>query len=64
MNEPSRPHPEGVSRAPQTDTPDAAEPVTIRSEDLLRGANEVRILHGNDVYRLRLTHNGRLILSK
>jgi hemin uptake protein HemP len=40
------------------------EPVTIRSEELLRGATEVRIVHGSDIYRLRLTHNGRLILSK
>jgi hemin uptake protein HemP len=64
MNEPTPPQSAGVSRAPQTDTPDVAEPATIRSEDLLRGANEVRIQHGNDVYRLRLTHNGRLILSK
>jgi hemin uptake protein HemP len=64
MNEPSRPQNEVDSRAPESDTKEASEPVTIRSEDLLRGASEVRIVHGNDVYRLRLTHNGRLILSK
>jgi hemin uptake protein HemP len=64
MNEPSRPPTEAPLRAPETDPKQTAEPVTIRSEDLLQGASEVRILHGNDVYRLRLTHNGRLILSK
>ncbi len=64
MNEKSRLPTEDSLRAPETDARETAEPVNIRSEDLLQGASEVRILHGNDVYRLRLTHNGRLILSK
>ena len=37
---------------------------TLRSEDLLQGQPEVLIAHGNDIYRLRLTRNGKLILQK
>jgi hemin uptake protein HemP len=39
-------------------------PRTLRSEDLLRGQIEVLITHGSDVYRLRLTRSGKLILQK
>jgi len=41
-----------------------AEPPSLRSEDLLRGAREVVIRHRNDQYRLRLTGNDKLILVK
>ena len=64
MNEPPRPQSGNDSRVPESDANDEAETLTVRSEDLLQGTSEVRILHGKDVYRLRLTHNGRLILSK
>jgi hemin uptake protein HemP len=37
---------------------------TLRSEDLLQGAKEVLIAHGEETYRLRLTRNGKLILHK
>ncbi len=37
---------------------------TIRSEDLLRGGRELRILHDREVYRLIVTRNNRLILQK
>ena len=40
------------------------EPRTIRSEDLLGGDKEVVILHENQLYRLRRTRNGKLILQK
>jgi hemin uptake protein HemP len=40
------------------------EPRTIRSEDLLRGDKEVVILHEDQLYRLRRTRNGKLILQK
>jgi len=37
---------------------------TLRSEDLLQGQVEVLIEHGVEVYRLRLTRSGKLILQK
>jgi hemin uptake protein HemP len=36
----------------------------LRSEELLQGATEVWIEHGDEMYRLRLTRNGRLYLTK
>jgi len=36
----------------------------ISSEDLLQGEKEVLIKHCGEVYRLRLTRNGKLILHK
>jgi hemin uptake protein HemP len=36
----------------------------LRSSDLLGGAREAIIEHGQDLYRLRLTSNGKLILTK
>lgn len=44
-------------------TPDGAAP-RVRSEDLLRGAQELLIDHQGACYRLRLTAQGRLILTK
>jgi hemin uptake protein HemP len=35
-----------------------------RSEDLLGDKTEVQILHGNEIYRLRRTRQGKLILYK
>jgi hemin uptake protein HemP len=46
------------------DVPEPPEPRTIRSEDLLCGDKEVVILHENQLYRLRRTRNGKLILQK
>ena len=40
------------------------EPRTIRSEDLLGDEKEVVIVHENQLYRLRRTRNGKLILQK
>lgn len=37
---------------------------TIRSEELLQGAREIFIEHEGEIYRLRLTQNGKLILQK
>jgi hemin uptake protein HemP len=37
---------------------------TLESRELLGGGREVRIRHGADFYRLRLTQNGKLILQK
>lgn len=36
----------------------------MTSEELLAGQNELLIAHGQEVYRLRLTRSGKLILHK
>lgn len=36
----------------------------FRSEDLLQGGPEILIRHGKDMYRLRATSKGKLILTK
>lgn len=36
----------------------------VSSEELFAGANEVLILHAGEEYRLRITKNGKLILTK
>ena len=36
----------------------------IDSSSLLQGEKEILIRHGDEVYRLRLTRNGKLILQK
>lgn len=46
----------------KSDTPDS--PQMIDSRDLFGDAREVRIVHGSEVYRLRITLNNRLILQK
>jgi hemin uptake protein HemP len=35
-----------------------------RTEDLLGPAGEAVLVHGGEEYRLRITRNGRLILTK
>lgn len=42
----------------------AASVPTWTSEQLLGEANEARIIHGNEVYRLLRTRNQKLILVK
>ncbi len=37
---------------------------TITSEQLLLGGREIQIRHGSEIYVLRLTRNGKLILTK
>jgi len=36
----------------------------VRSEDLLRGGRQIVILHDGQEYRLQVTKNGKLILTK
>jgi hemin uptake protein HemP len=56
---------EDQSGARSTDsTADPPTPRSVRSEDLLQGAKEVLIQHGQEIYRLRLTKAGKLILNK
>jgi len=43
----------------------AREPAPIvTSEELLRGGREIQIRHGEEIYWLRITRNGKLILTK
>ena len=44
--------------------PPAAARESWRSEELLGNKTEVLILHGTEVYRLRRTRQGKLILYK
>ncbi|GEM_PF-171782 len=36
----------------------------VNSHDLMRGHRELTILHGDQEYRLRITQNDKLILTK
>ncbi len=40
------------------------EPRAFDSAQLLDGRNQVAIRHGEELYSLRLTRNGKLILTK
>jgi hemin uptake protein HemP len=44
--------------------PPAAPVRIVRSQEILQGAKEVMIDHDGELYRLRLTRNGRLVLYK
>jgi hemin uptake protein HemP len=48
---------------PLPEPPPPAAP-TVTSEALLQGGREATILHGGEVYRLRLTSKDKLILTK
>jgi hemin uptake protein HemP len=59
--------------APASDDPTAkprgerappAKPRRVRIEDLLGGGRELIIEHRNEEYRLRMTSNSKLILTK
>jgi len=39
------------------------DPITLDSEDILRGRQEVAIRHNGRFYRLSRTRNGKLILT-
>lgn len=58
---PSRDRPHAASAA--AEGPPPVLPV-LRSEDLFVGTREVTILHHGEAYRLRLTSNEKLILTK
>jgi hemin uptake protein HemP len=49
---------DGVPTSSSTSTP------VVSSETLMQGASELRIVHRGDVYRLRVTRSGKLILQK
>ena len=43
---------------------DNSQPRSIPAEDLFQGANEVIVWHAGVPYRLRVTRNDKLILTK
>ena len=47
----------------QRDTPVARQRI-LTSDDILAGEKEVLITHHGEIYRLRETRNGKLILGK
>jgi hemin uptake protein HemP len=55
----SPPHSGGGPAGPRADTAP-----TISSAALLAGAKELLIRHGGEEYRLRITANNKLILTK
>jgi len=44
--------------------PDGPERKVVTSEQLLGGAREIAIRHDGQEYRLQVTRNGKLILTK
>ena len=42
----------------------ASTPVTLDSSTLFAGGDEVRLVHRGQEYRLRITRQGKLILTK
>jgi len=51
--------------APATTTANAADrPLQVDVAQIFQGRNEVRLLHRGQEYRLRVTKQGKLILTK
>jgi hemin uptake protein HemP len=48
----------------RSDPPAAGRPRRLKVSDLLAGAREAFLEHGGQDYRLRITANGKLILTK
>ena len=42
----------------------SASPRIVNSEALFMGTRELRIAHGGEIYRLTVTRQGKLILTK
>ena len=39
-------------------------PTPIPADRLFQGSQEIQIIHNSETYRLRITRNGKLILTK
>jgi hemin uptake protein HemP len=63
-NGPTSLPPAGDNAAPPSGAPRGDERRTWTTEELLGEQREVLIRHGADVYRLRITRHGKLILYK
>jgi hemin uptake protein HemP len=55
--------PEGVERDGAPLRPDTA-PMRVPLDTILRGRQEIIIQHRDEEYRLRITSNGKLLLTK
>lgn len=62
QQKPSSPPPTRRDVAPSDQPPAGRKP--HRSEDLFGTSNELAILHDGEEYRLRITRNNKLILTK
>ena len=51
-----------ASRAGSSAT--SGEVLTLSSRDVMAGRDEIRIDHHGEIYRLRITNSGKLILTK
>ncbi len=51
-------------RLPTVPADPAPLPAIIRAELLFQGSQEILIGHNGETYRLRITRNGKLILTK
>ena len=60
-NRPSSP--QGPATASEPAEPAPGGPRRVRSEELLKGGVEILIEHHGREYRLRVTQNGKLILT-
>jgi hemin uptake protein HemP len=56
--------PEREPEPQNAESPGETGPKKIAFETLAQGAKEVLIQHRGEIYRLRLTRNGKLILNK
>jgi hemin uptake protein HemP len=56
--------PDTDSTIPQASKPADPPRVVVKSSEILRGNTEIWIEHGTEMYRLRLTRAGKLLLSK
>lgn len=61
-NKPPHPAPSPKTVADETPRPNAS--TMIDSQTLFKGHREIQICHGQDLYRLRQTQAGKLILTK
>jgi len=48
----------------QTERPPATDPPIVESISLFGDRKEIHIRHDGELYRLRVTRNGKLILNK
>ena len=53
-----------VPRPPAARPASREEPRSFDSTELFRGETEIRIVHQNAVYHLKITRQGKLILNK
>ena len=61
-NDASRPA--GPDRASEERSPADSGPLMLHAADLFKTGPEILIEHNGDIYRLRLTGRGKLILNK